>query len=207
MAKNTTKKSSKKKNGFFKKISSLKWYTKLVLLALVVALVFLTFKESVNSYNISLLDKAEAKMRQMDVPEADYTEYRRSCSFKSVKFGSTGSPNCDVWRTDIYDARSFEESYGLSIDYLNQYKKIYPNSNANYTTEADITQRLKMAVDESPTLIVSGMQEGLDCYVNAGIDDKLPTSLDWQGASYNKEFLIITTSCYRKFLFQTYPEI
>ena len=66
--------------------------------------VFAVFK-----YNISLLDQAETKMRAMDLPEADHTEYKRSCSFRSVKFGSAGSPMCDVQRRDKYVSRSDEE--------------------------------------------------------------------------------------------------
>lgn len=208
MAKNTSKKSAKKKNSFFKKISSLKWYTKLFLLIAVILLLFLAFKEGVNRYNISLLDQAETKMRAMDLPEADHTEYKRSCSFRSVKFGSAGSPNCDVWRTDIFNTKDVGESYEVSRDYLDHYKTQYSDSTLNYTNELDFTKRLTMGVDENPTVVIAGMQEGLKCYVNAGIESKLPNSIESYGElDGDAGYLIITTSCYKKFMFQTYPEI
>lgn len=208
MAKNTTKKSSKKKNSFFKKVSSLKWYTKLILLALVVALAFLTFKEGVNRYNISLLDKAEAKMRQMDVPEADYTEYRRSCSFKSVKFGSAGSPNCRVTRTDVYNLETGEQGMDTAKRYIDQTRARYPDNSANYVSDMDFATKLPLSIDSSPTVTLRSMQNSLNCYTNTRVSDSLPiSSQDHVLAGEGYEYLIATTSCYKTFFFQTYPEI
>jgi hypothetical protein len=208
MAKNTSKKSAEKKNSFFKKISSLKWYSKLLLLIAVSLLLFLTFKESVNRYNISLLDQAEAKMRQMNVPEADHTVYRRSCSFKSVKFGSAGSPNCRVTRTDVYNLKTGEQGTDAARAYINQARSDYPDSSVNYVSDTDFATRLALSIDSSPTVNLRSMQDSLNCYTNTRVSDNLPTSSQgYVSAGEGYGYLIATTSCYKVFFFQTYPEI
>ncbi len=193
MAKNTSKKSAKKKNSFFKKMSSLKWYTKLLLLITVSLLAFLVFKEGVNRYNISLLDQAETKMRAMDLPKADHTEYKRSCSFRSVKFGSAGSPMCDVQRRDKYVSRSDEEVL----------KKI-ETIMANQRSDTTIVQ-LKEDIENTSFLKMEpGFNiEGLYCSQQLSY-----SKISFEVTESNNSLdLLLTTTCGRRFLFQTYPEI
>lgn len=195
MAKNTSKKSAKKKNSFFKKISSLKWYTKLFLLIAVSLLLFLAFKEGVNRYNISLLDQAETKMRAMDLPEADHTEYKRSCSFRSVKFGSAGSPMCHIQRIDTYDTgNDLDKAIKLLKDYL-----IKIESTDAFLPDEDLKKKLESSTEYN--IPVKNLVDGLRC---GHLVNYAP---DYSTTFIDHHYLRVATNCSRRFMFQTYPEI
>jgi hypothetical protein len=198
MAKNTSKKNPKRKQNILHKIISSKWYIKLILIIAVGILGFLIFKNCVNTYNISLLDKAETKMRQMDLPKADHTEYKRSCSFRSVKFGGAGSPICDVWRTDIFEISDIQTQKQVAKQYLNIYKEKFPNSKLNYNNDSEFNKNIEDGGDRVPHIYINNIQKGLKCYSRADID---------KHDTLNRSILKLTTSCYKTFMFQTYPEI
>ena len=208
MAKNTSKKVSNKKLNLFQKLLKTKWYIKALLILTVVILGFLIFKKCMNTYNISLLDKAEAKMRQMDLPKADSTEYRRSCSFRSVKFGGAGSPNCHLQRIDTFKIETLEEGILKAAAYLNQYKSQYPYKSFKNENLEELKNNIRENIDNAPYLEINSMQKGLRCYVVTRVDNETPqNTLSLESANSDQFFLIASTTCSRRFMFQTYPEL
>lgn len=192
-----TKNTKKRSGGFWRKIIELKWYKKLVLSSAIVLMAFFLFKLCVNTYNISLLNKAEAKIRELNLPPADRTSYSRSCSFRSVKFGGAGSPNCDISRTDTFFNKNMQEGASIGKAYLAEFSGLYPGMQSNFKTTEGFIQSFAGFAGSNPSVREISLQKGLKCYTNFGFFEK----------EKNRTDLVATISCYKEFLFQTYPEL
>lgn len=196
MAKNTSKKASKKQTSTLQKLKTSSWYVKGLVMILIGILGFQIFKYGVNAYNISLLDKAEEKMRQMDLPKADTTEYKRSCSFRSVKFGSAGSPNCHIQRIDTYDVGN---DINVATDTLRLYLEKINSTDSRLSHEE---LRAKLVSSTEYNISDNRFPEGLKC------GQYISFSPNYSSSDYdvNYEYLVIANNCSRRFMFQTYPE-
>ncbi len=173
--KTPSKKVAKKKQVVRKKMPL---YLKIGIVLAVGIIGFLVYRTCVNRYNVSLLDKAEAKMRELPIPPADYTTYERLCSFKSVKFGGAGSPICRIQRVDKY----INEQPGLVDKYI---KTLRDNSTgAVITSETLGTSYIQVA----------GMIPKVDCF--GAVSEPQNDS----------EVTIVTTTCQKRTTFQLYPE-
>ncbi|MCB9822860.1 hypothetical protein H6800_01130 [Candidatus Nomurabacteria bacterium] len=91
--KSTVKSVTKSKSSHAPKI---RWYVWVLIGLILVILCNLAYKNVATRRDVALLDKAEAKMRQLDFPGGKEGEIERYCSEKSVKFGSPGKPSCGV---------------------------------------------------------------------------------------------------------------
>ena len=78
------------------KTAKLKWYVWVIFGLIIVILNIMAYKNVVTRRDVALLDSAEQKMRQLDLPGGKEGEIERYCSERSVKFGSAGKPTCGV---------------------------------------------------------------------------------------------------------------
>lgn len=199
---------AKKKQTAQSKIANSKWYIKLGLLIILLIACFQLFKFMMNTYNISLLNKAETKMKALKLPKSDYTEYNRSCSFRSVKFSGAGSPNCDVIRRDTFFNTNEYQAYRIGEAYQKEILKNYQAQSVGFKDKDSFAQGFSGIESERNSIQGISLQNGLICYTVFGI--KTPEVLNFilknpprVDSSSN---LLVTTSCYRRFMFQTYPE-
>lgn len=206
----STKNNKKKSNkaliqGFW----SLSWFAKLAIVLGALLLGFVIFKICMNSYNISLLDKAEDKMRAMNLPKADKTIYRRSCSYRSVKFGGAGSPKCNIQKIDIYRSTSASDDIQMTQEYLENYVNqgfILPYGKS--LDSSYINENLHKSVDSAPSIMSDSWVNGLKCNVVAMNEDKnIDPEIGSELTPGNNGYLVFSTSCSRRFMFQTYPEL
>lgn len=161
--------------------------------------------------DIQLLDQADAKMRTFDVPKADEVSYKRTCSFRSVKFEDPGPPNCRVVRYEQFFNRSETAAVELAEKYISQMLAQFPNSKAQDNTHEYFTGNFsslgeyRASVD--PLLIDSGE---LSCYQNYSLRNVSGSGSSNEGESAVPDVdslqFNVTTSCYKEFPKQVYPE-
>ena len=118
-------KKNQQKQSFWVSIKSLSLLKKLIILAVALYVGFIAYNVGVDRYNVSLLNKAEAKMSQLDFPGGEKGEIERYCSERSVKFGSPGKPACGVGHrleVDYRDNLELEDQTTGYLDVLNNQK-------------------------------------------------------------------------------------
>lgn len=185
------------------KIATWHWYTKVAIVALFAVIGFFIFKFSVNTYNVYLLDNAEVKMRQLDFPKAQKTEYRRSCSFRSVKFGPAGSPRCSVYRVDRYVMADSKEAAHLVSETREYISSAYKISGSN--EDKDKSLSLLVKDNDSLTLEYEKFSPNLVCYTVFRFNNAKTANLS-QELKTDEIYLRMVTSCYKDMQFQIYPE-
>lgn len=135
MVKKKSVKKSKKnqqKQTFWVSIKSLSLLKKLIILAVALYVGFIAYNVGVDRYNVSLLNKAEAKMSQLDFPGGKKGEIERYCSEKSVKFGSPGKPTCGVGMSLRYvDTMNYAQIFSSLYKTGSNVK--YDNKNTSYS--------------------------------------------------------------------------
>ena len=182
------------------------------LLLLLIFLSFELFKEVATRLDIKELDQAEAKMRQLSIAKADFTQYGRSCSYRSVKYGNPGPPNCFVNRIDIYRNLSVEDAFIKSQDIVVALEKQYSDSRVTLGSSAlDPVGGLlgspetRLSIDYS-----SDFDDELSCSTKMGYaeaSDYLGDSVMLGSSGPNEKVLGVYTSCYKRFLKGSYPEM
>jgi len=179
----STTKSPKKgeqKTGIFKKYVTLK---NVVIAIILLIAAFQAYKYLVDQYNIRLLDRAEAKMRQIDFPGDVEPVIERYCSERSVKFGSPGRPNCGVRISVMYG-----ESNTVNNDNTTQVLDSLKNSG--------VTVKSTQSGDESYYRYLDNLNNSLTCYMSDYIKTEYRPAATKQG---------ITIHCQKEFFSKQYP--
>ena len=174
---------SKQKPSLTKQARQRRMIFRFVLVVGVLVGLFYTYRAYVIHRDVALLDQAEVKMRTIKLPPGGTTIFTRSCSVRSVKYGSPGNPSCGVSvdikysnsaTTNNRNTRDFLKSLNsLNIEYL----KTRAEADTNYY---DIT----------------GLQEGLEC----ALSDVLVS--DYTSSDQKQHIYMY---CHKKFMKQVYP--
>lgn len=181
--KKTAAKKKPQKLRFIDRLKRIPWYGWIIIAVVLVFSALQIYKYAATKHDIALLDKAEAKMRQIEFPAGGTKTFSRSCSIKSVKYGSPGRPVCGTTVTVVYpksttisnrNTESFKvaaknEGFKLSA-YRNESDKVYYN--------------------------MQDLDDDLDCYAG----DVLSTNY-----AVNSEEQNIFITCQKKFWKQLYP--
>lgn len=155
-------KKNQQKQTFWVSIKSLSLLKKLIILAVALYVGFIAYNVGVDRYNVSLLNKAEEKMRQLDFPGGEKGVIERYCSERSVKFGSPGKPACGVGyrlELDYKDSQEIEDQTAVFLDAL---------ENQSITSLERRTDGINHYYS------IGGVSESLDCSLSNVIisDDK-----------------------------------
>lgn len=186
----------------------LPWYIKIATISLAVVGGFFIFKFAVNTYNISLLDKAEAKIGELDLPKADHTTHQRSCSFRSVKFGGAGSPNCRVTRSDVFLNKNTGSARRIIDQYLTVIPEKFPDTEVSKRAHGDFVEGFSRLGIYEKSIEAFPLQKGLKCHQSYSLEEgELLNRITGTSLRKDSSNLFINTSCYRRFMFQTYPEL
>lgn len=205
MKKKLTKNSKK---SLWKKISELKWYTKVLTVILIVIVANQAYKFGVNTYNTSLFNSAQEKMQALSVPKADYTTYQRSCSFRSVKFGSSGPPNCAVIKRDVFFTDDDKKMAEIGMGYRSELLAKLPAAEANFINAKEFIDLFENNILYDPKIELKSFHGALSCYsgfsklTNESISDTLKKTT----GTHEGSNLTVTTACYKRVAFQLYPE-
>lgn len=128
-AKKSTGKSTVKPKSLH--MPKMKWYVWPLLGLLVVVVGNMTYKYLATKQDVALLDKAENKLRQLDLPGGQEGIVERYCSEKSVKFGSAGKPTCGIGVTISFSDPTNIAELDLELDNRQVDLKV-DNENASY---------------------------------------------------------------------------
>jgi hypothetical protein len=162
----------------------------------------------VNNYNVSLLDRAEIKIRNLGTPKATRTLLQRTCNFRSVKLSNPGSPICDILKYDIYALLNDGDRVNIAKEYVDIIKTKYPNSTLRINDEKTFDEALNQSID-GVVLDINALQPGLECYTKLKVvgGSSIESIFNKKLMPEKSKALLALTSCYKEFMFQTYPEI
>lgn len=134
-------------------------------------------------YSVKLLDQAEAKMRQLELPGGQKGVIERYCSERSVKFGSPGKPTCGVELK-----MKFAESQTISNNFTQNVIKSL--------ISLGIHNSVRRLEQDRVYYDLSGFDESLVCYMG----DVL--SIDYRNNSNEQHIAIY---CQKEFQSKIYP--
>lgn len=201
------KNNTRKNPGLFQKIKKTKWYVLLPVIIIIALLLNLVYKKAMTKYDISLLDKAETKLRALDLPKANKTIYKRSCSVRSVKFQDPGKPRCGIERADIYKINSLDEGVTQLNNYFSVFEMSYPEFEKNFTNDSELKNIITKGPDYGPSADTLFIQNGLTCYLLGGVTNSIPLSYGrLEEAATTRDYLILSTHCSKYFETQAYSE-
>lgn len=202
---------NKKSKSVWKGFRDSPWYVKVGIITTLLLVSFFVFKTCLNTYNVSVLDKAEVKMRQLNTPKADHTLYERSCSPPNRKFGSLGfdygQSTCRVVRADIFFNKTPEQAAAVAGEYSSRIRAQHEDARASFKDSHDFLNKFK-SYSDGPLVDGVGLHAKLHCYVmftpKTGLE--VNSLLHRQAVSKDSSNMLVATSCYKKFLTQIYPE-
>lgn len=116
-------------------------------------------KRAVKAAQLPVFNNAEIKLRQLPLPKADSTEYKRTCSFRSVKFGDPGPPNCRVSRIDIYGKENSTRELSQSIYQV--LAAVGGGYNSKFSEGFELDEKQEIINDV--VLDMNGLNVGLEC--------------------------------------------
>lgn len=179
---------SKQKSSLTKQARQRRMIFRVIFGVLLLVGLFYAYRAYVIHRDVALLDQAEVKMRTIKPPPGGAVTYTRSCSVRSVKYGSPGNPNCGV---------------ALTVEYT---------GDVSQSTHEEIYKSLEQTIESLGShLEKDGVTGGYAYYSVVGFNDELSCSLSINnmpvsGSGYVNMDNSFHLYCQKKFMKQVYPE-